>query len=60
MIVKYMTQIFTRIVASFGLPVTFGSSGLQLSQGMAATCPSFTPALTQWIVNTLGRCVVHD
>lgn len=49
----HMTELFTRFMSSFNLPVTFGGSGLQLKHGISGNnaCPG---VITKWIVSTLG------
>ena len=47
-----MTDLYTRFMSGFNLPVTFGGSGLQIKHGISgANCNTI---ISKWIVSTLG------
>lgn len=47
-----MLDLYTRFMASFNLPVTYGGSGLHLKHGISGA--SCVGPITKWIVSTLG------
>ena len=49
---NYIQMLYTRLMSSFNLPVTFGGSGLQIKHGMSGN--NCTGAITKFIVSTLG------
>ena len=49
---KYMPELYTRFMASFNLPVTYGGSGVHIKHGISGS--SCLGSITKWIVSTLG------
>jgi len=49
---KYMPDLYTRFMASFNLPVTYGGSGVHIKHGISGT--SCLGSMTKWIVSSLG------
>lgn len=47
-----MPDLYTRFMASFNLPVTYGGSGVQIKHGLSGT--ACLGSITKWIVSTLG------
>lgn len=47
-----MPDLYTRFMASFNLPVTYGGSGVHIKHGISGT--ACIGAITKWVVSTVG------
>jgi len=50
----HMPDLYTRFMASFNLPVTYGGSGVRIKLGLALGGNNSLASITRWIVSSIG------
>jgi len=50
----HMSDLYTRFMASFNLPVTYGGSGVRIKLGLALGGNNSLASITRWIVSSIG------